>query len=148
MMDQKVWTRESRQQGGFTLVELMITVAIVGILAAIAYPSYTSYVIRANRADAQQAMMQVQQNIERFYVANSTYAGAPVAPSRTPESGTAVYTITLQQGTSSYFRILATPSSSGVNKSDGKMRLDSRGVREWDKNNDGSFATTERNWDN
>ena len=65
-------------QHGFTLVELMITVAIVGILAAIAYPSYTSYTIKSNRAAAQAHMLEVAQaqvtylNDSRRYATSAT----------------------------------------------------------------------------
>ena len=53
------------QQQGFTLIELMIVVAIVGILSAIAYPSYAEYVRRGHRADARAGLLQAQQWLER-----------------------------------------------------------------------------------
>lgn len=58
---------------GFTLIELMITVAVVGIIAAIAYPSYTSYVVRAKRAECRSALMQTMQQQERYYTQQNTY---------------------------------------------------------------------------
>jgi type IV pilus assembly protein PilE len=58
---------------GFTLVEMMIVVAIVGILAAIAYPAYTSQVKRAKRSDAQTAMLEVSQFLQRYYAARNTF---------------------------------------------------------------------------
>ena len=61
------------KQSGFTLIELMIVVAIVGILAAIAYPSYQSYVERTGRADGQAKLMEIMQAQERFYSQNQTY---------------------------------------------------------------------------
>lgn len=51
---------------GFTLIELMVTVAIVGILAAVAYPSYTQYVVRANRSAVQSFMYSVSNRQEQF----------------------------------------------------------------------------------
>lgn len=71
---------------GFTLIELMITLAIVAILASIALPSYRTYVQRARRADAMVALTQAQTTIERCYAVNFTYVVAlcPAAPSPTP----------------------------------------------------------------
>lgn len=61
---------------GFTLIEVMITVAIVGILAAIAYPSYQEYVVKSKRAKAEGCLLEMSQFMERFYTTNMTYATA------------------------------------------------------------------------
>ncbi|MDG4559699.1 MAG: type IV pilin protein [Candidatus Competibacter sp.] len=58
---------------GFTLIELVITVAVIAILAAIAYPSYQDSVRRARRADAQAVLLEAAQWMERFYTANNRY---------------------------------------------------------------------------
>lgn len=63
------------RQQGFTLLELMIVVAVVGILAAIAYPSYQEYVKKSRRSEARAALLTVAQAQEKFYTANGTYAG-------------------------------------------------------------------------
>ncbi len=69
---------------GFTLIELMIVVAIIGILAAIAYPSYKDYVLRSKIADALGVMETLRTDMERFYQDHRTYAGdtAPCASTR------------------------------------------------------------------
>ncbi len=86
---------------GFTLIELMITVAIVGILSAIAIPAYTSYVAKARRADARTSLLQVSQFMQRFYAANDRFdvdrsGGTSVTQMATsikqsPSDGTAIY---------------------------------------------------------
>ena len=74
-----VASRRLRRTQGFTLIELMITVAIVGIVAAIALPSYSSYVRKTRRADAMATLSQDQTTLERCYAANFTYAVPPCA---------------------------------------------------------------------
>lgn len=62
------------KQFGFTFVELMITVAIIGILVAIAMPSYRQYILRSNRAAAQAEMMDIANRQQQFFLANRSYA--------------------------------------------------------------------------
>lgn len=62
--------------GGFTLMEMMITVAIIGILAAVAYPAYTEQVAKGRRADARTRLVAAQQWMERYYTERYSYASA------------------------------------------------------------------------
>ena len=62
-----------RASPGFTLIELMVVVAIIGILAAIAYPSYREYVLRGNRTEGQSLLVEAAARQERFYAQNNSY---------------------------------------------------------------------------
>jgi prepilin-type N-terminal cleavage/methylation domain-containing protein len=77
-----------RPSQGFTLIELMITVAIVAILAAIAIPNYRNYVIRGQLVDATQGLAAVRANMERYYQDNRSYL--PVAPFPVPCNATII----------------------------------------------------------
>jgi type IV pilus assembly protein PilE len=68
--------RTLRRQAGFTLIEVMIVVAIIGILAAVAYPSYRDYILRGNLVDATNGLASVRAQMERHFLDNRTYATA------------------------------------------------------------------------
>ena len=72
------FSAKPRSVRGFTLIELMIAVAIVGILAAIAYPSYTEQVRKSKRADAESVMLETAQYLQRYYAAHNSYAGVDI----------------------------------------------------------------------
>ena len=85
---------QSRGASGFTLIELMITVAIVGILAAIAIPSYKSYILKSRRVEAMSELTKAQTIIERCYGVYFAYNNAAciqASPATTPNG---FYTIT------------------------------------------------------
>ena len=70
----------THKEGGITLIELMVVVAIVGILAAIAYPSYQNHVVNSWRAQAASCLHELAQGMERRFTANMSYVGAALPP--------------------------------------------------------------------
>ena len=142
-------SRARASASGFTLVEMLIVITMVSILAAIAYPSYTSYVVRANRADAQQTLLQGAQAAERYYIANNSYVGFTLASplNRSPESGTVIYNMTAPTLTATAFVLRATPTSTATNRADGFLEITSQNLKRWDRNNDNDTADTrEDDW--
>ena len=147
-----------RSAAGFTLIELMITVAIVAILAAIAMPSYSAYVARARRAEARTQLLQAAQFMQRFYAANDRYdqdrnggsvlgsvsstppVGMPESLRKSPADGTAIYqlnsTITTAGNytatvSASAYTLSMAPISTAVASADpcGMFTITSTGVR-------------------
>jgi type IV pilus assembly protein PilE len=114
---------------GFTLMEVLVTVAIVGILAAIAIPAYTSYIQRANRTDARAQLLEAATFLQRSFSQNNLYpATLPSTYAQSPPSGTPKYTIGVS-ATASTFTLTATRTGTMVNDECGDFTLNNAGVR-------------------
>lgn len=96
---------------GFTLIELMITVVVLGILAAIAYPSYTSYVAQARRSDATINLTQLAAQQEKFFTECGIYAANFGAARNCTAPGTIAGSNTTPDG---YYTIAITPGNTGA----------------------------------
>lgn len=122
-----------RLQPGFTLIELMIVVAIVALLSAIALPSYQSYVERSHRANARAALLQATQWMERAATAQGTYPRSNTTPSQIPAGILAVeggrYTVAANSTTGATFTFTATPTTVQANDRCGAFIIDNAGTR-------------------
>lgn len=118
-------------QNGFTLIELMVTVAIVAILAAVALPSYQQYMRKGARAEVQSHMMDIAARQGQFLLDNRAYAASVSALSMTtPASVSSKYTLAIATETSPPgFTITATPSGSQASDSCGTLALDNAGSK-------------------
>jgi type IV pilus assembly protein PilE len=117
---------------GFSLIELMVVVLIVGILTAIAVPAYQNYVARTNRGAAKACMAEFSQFMERYYTSNLTYVGAAPAMGCQTESNLNLrYTITIDNLALRTYTVTATPVGVQVTRdaSCGTLSLDQASVR-------------------
>ena len=109
-MSENFTSRACRTQKGFTLIELMIVVAVIGILSAIAYPSYQESVAKSRRADMQRALADADQYMRRFYSSNDTFVitSLPTALAKSPKEGSATYNIAASGMSTTAFTLTAT----------------------------------------
>lgn len=160
---------------GFTLVELMVTVVILAILVGIAYPSYRNYTIQTRRSDAQIALTQTTNRLEKYFSLCNSYPTAGATAGLTnpwPGQGAAsdcppddstqglgrpllspdgYYTLSIAGATiggvgtiATAFTVTATPVTGGLQDGNGALRIDSTGVKQWNKPGAGWGAWTRK----
>jgi type IV pilus assembly protein PilE len=151
--------RANNLHRGFTLIEVMIVVVIIGILAGISYPSYRSYMVQSRRSDAQVALSQAANQQERYFTECNRYAQTLAGARLCTATGVAAtdvlgisgtsptgdYTLSVAQGNitgtcsgagqnwNCGYTLTATPTLGGRQVGNGALRIDATGVKQWDK---------------
>ena len=127
-------------QEGFTLIEVVIVLAIIGILAAIAWPNYQNHRIKANRVAVQGEMLEIAKKMSLYKVTNGNYAGATSTKinngrSVLSVSGQDLYNIAFTPATTlaTGWTLVAQPISTTLQKDNGWICLNDRGQKSWAK---------------
>lgn len=129
-----------KNQLGFNLIELLVVVAIVGIIGAIAYPSYLENVRASKRSECSGALVGLGNAMERFYTVNSTYQGAAAGGANTgapaiyttrcpADGGAQTYNLTIQAANASTYALQAAPVGDQVNDRCGTLTLTNTGLK-------------------
>ena len=149
----------NKPQKGFSLIELMISVAIIGIIASIAYPSYQGFVVSTNRGAAQADLMSLAAAMERHKAASFSYTAAAdsaadtgkpaIFPQHSPSAelyANRKYDLYISESSGSAYLIEAKPVTGTPQATDGNVAFYSDGRRAWDANNNGTYNNSEFCW--
>jgi len=122
--------------GGFTLIEIVVVVAIIGILSTIAYPSYLAYRVKANRAAAQSFLIQLASRQQQYFLDARSYAStlSSLGYGAVPGNVASYYRVeepinVANTATPPTFLLTASPLATTMQASDGVLTISSSGVR-------------------
>lgn len=138
---------------GFTMFELLIIMAVIGVLAAIATPFYQQYVIRAKRTDLQTTMVHIAQKLAAYKLVNNSYSttlsnSAIYGATVFPDTGTALYDLTLDTTTVvGGWTLTATPKTGTTQAGNGAVLLNDQGWRCWTKTATACTLSATSKWD-
>ncbi|HID46585.1 MAG TPA: type IV pilin protein [Chromatiaceae bacterium] len=118
-----------KNRRGFTLIELMIVVAVVGILAAIGYPSYVDSVRKARRSDGTAALMNAAQRMEVFYAKNATYTSTLADANIPATSEEGYFNISIPAANAGSYTLRATAVGDQANDDIKGFQLTSTGAK-------------------
>ncbi len=121
----------SKQIAGFTLIELMVVVLIVGILAAIAYPSYRDFVLRSNRSEGKAFLADAAAREERFFSDNNTYTTdvTDLGYTNPADSENGLYRLTIAGGANNYTLTATAQGNQAEDAACAIMTLDNLNVK-------------------
>jgi type IV pilus assembly protein PilE len=146
---------KSHHINGFSLIELLVAMMIVGILAAIAMPSYNSYMIRGARSAAQTELLEMASLQEKIYLNSSAYSpNVATAYNGTASGGLGktgsktsddMYDLVLS-GIGQTFTLTATPVAGTRQEGNGCLTIQENGLRQWHENNDACDTAAPSEW--
>lgn len=132
--------RKPRPNRGFSLIELMIVLAVVAILAAISYPVYRQHIVRGNREAAKTELVEIAAQQEKIYLNSDAYSSSVTAGYTGTSTGglgrtngltsNGKYTLSIAVAAQSY-TLTATPVSGTAQQGDGTLTVSSDGSRTW-----------------
>ena len=133
---QSVRSDRQYRQAGFSLVELLVVLVIMGVLSALALPGYSRYVQRGNRTEVMAALLEAQHFMERYYSANGQYLSpanaVPMLPQRLqriPLQGTVRYQLSVREATVNSYLLQAVPEGSMAGDVCGNLTINQTGLR-------------------
>ena len=139
-------------RNGYTLIEMMIVVAIIGIIMAFVLPGYFDYKKRTNRADVQAEMMNIAQRLESHKMANLKYPASATMASlyggtTYPKTGTGFFTLGFTTLNDTTWIMTATPITGSPQAGDGIICLNDQGHKFWGKGATACALSATSVWD-